>query len=105
MNRFFKHRHNECMEALTTIVLNTQIRRPHGGTYLKGGKIGRSLPELTNADYYNTASFIVPHQSKPLGVPGHLLIVALHGWSNFYSMLTGWKREPDYLTIHSSGRG
>lgn len=38
-------------------------------------------------------------------VPGHLLMVALHGWSNFYSMLTGWKREPDYLTIHSSGRG
>ncbi|HKG60763.1 MAG TPA: cytochrome b/b6 domain-containing protein [Pyrinomonadaceae bacterium] len=23
-------------------------------------------------------------------VPGHLLMVALHGWSNFYSMLTGW---------------
>ena len=38
-------------------------------------------------------------------VPGHLLMVALHGWSNFYSMLTGWKREPDYLNIHSSGRG
>ena len=38
-------------------------------------------------------------------VPGHLLMVALHGWSNFYSMLTGWKRDPDYLTIHSSGRG
>lgn len=30
-------------------------------------------------------------------VPGHLLMVALHGWSNFYSMLTGWKRDPDYL--------
>jgi thiosulfate reductase cytochrome b subunit len=30
-------------------------------------------------------------------VPGHLLMVALHGWSNFYSMLTGWKREPEYL--------
>ena len=38
-------------------------------------------------------------------VPGHLLMVALHGWSNFYSMLTGWKRDPDYFTIHSSGRG
>ena len=30
-------------------------------------------------------------------VPGHLLMVALHGWSNFYSMLTGWKLDPDYL--------
>ena len=38
-------------------------------------------------------------------VPGHLLMVALHGWSNFYSMLIGWKRDPDYLTVHSSGRG
>lgn len=38
-------------------------------------------------------------------VPGHLLMVALHGWSNFYSMLTGWKSDPDYLAVHSSGRG
>jgi Ni/Fe-hydrogenase b-type cytochrome subunit len=30
-------------------------------------------------------------------IPGHLLMVALHGWNNFYSMLTGWKRSPDYL--------
>ena len=30
-------------------------------------------------------------------IPGHLLMVALHGWSNFYSMFTGWKRDPDYL--------
>jgi thiosulfate reductase cytochrome b subunit len=30
-------------------------------------------------------------------IPGHLLMVALHGWSNFYSMLTGWKHAPDYL--------
>jgi thiosulfate reductase cytochrome b subunit len=30
-------------------------------------------------------------------IPGHLLMVALHGWNNFYSMLTGWKRNPDYL--------
>lgn len=25
--------------------------------------------------------------------------------SNFYSMLTGWKSDPDYLAVHSSGRG
>ncbi len=29
-------------------------------------------------------------------VPGHLIMVALHGWSNFFSMLSGWKREPEY---------
>ena len=33
------------------------------------------------------------------------LMVARHGWSNFYSMLTGWKSDPDYLVVHSSGRG
>jgi thiosulfate reductase cytochrome b subunit len=27
-------------------------------------------------------------------VPGHLLLVALHGWDNFASMLTGWKQHP-----------
>lgn len=31
-------------------------------------------------------------------IPGHLVMVALHGWSNFTSMLTGWKREPEYLS-------
>ncbi|MBS1807118.1 MAG: cytochrome b/b6 domain-containing protein [Acidobacteria bacterium] len=30
-------------------------------------------------------------------IPGHLLMVALHGWNNFYSMIIGWKRSPDYL--------
>jgi thiosulfate reductase cytochrome b subunit len=30
-------------------------------------------------------------------LPGHLIMVALHGWNNFRSMLTGWKRDPDYL--------
>ena len=30
-------------------------------------------------------------------VPGHLVMVALHGWNNFTSMLTGWKRDPEYL--------
>ena len=27
---------------------------------------------------------------------GHLIMVALHGWKNFVSMWTGWKREPEY---------
>ncbi len=30
-------------------------------------------------------------------IPGHLIMVALHGWNNFYSMLTGWKKDPEYL--------
>jgi len=29
-------------------------------------------------------------------IPGHLIMVLLHGWENFYSMLSGWKREPGY---------
>jgi thiosulfate reductase cytochrome b subunit len=31
-------------------------------------------------------------------IPGHLVMVALHGWNNFASMWTGWKRKPDYLS-------
>ena len=31
-------------------------------------------------------------------VPGHLLMVVLHGWRNFVSILTGWKRDPEYLS-------
>jgi thiosulfate reductase cytochrome b subunit len=34
-------------------------------------------------------------------IPGHLLMVALHGWNNFNSMLTGWKRDPGYLKENS----
>ena len=30
-------------------------------------------------------------------IPGHLIMVALHGWNNFASMWTGWKKKPDYL--------
>jgi Ni/Fe-hydrogenase b-type cytochrome subunit len=32
-----------------------------------------------------------------LFVIGHLIMVILHGWNNFVSMITGWKRNPDYL--------
>jgi Ni/Fe-hydrogenase b-type cytochrome subunit len=27
---------------------------------------------------------------------GHLVMVVLHGWNNFVSMLTGWKKNPEY---------
>ena len=30
-------------------------------------------------------------------VPGHLVMVAIHGWRNFTAMLTGWKRDPEYV--------
>ncbi len=30
-------------------------------------------------------------------IPGHLIMVLLHGWNNFYSMITGWKRDPEYI--------
>jgi len=29
-------------------------------------------------------------------VLGHLVMVFLHGWNNFLSMLTGWKKDPEY---------
>jgi Ni/Fe-hydrogenase b-type cytochrome subunit len=29
-------------------------------------------------------------------VLGHLVMVVIHGWSNFISMLTGWKSDPEY---------
>jgi thiosulfate reductase cytochrome b subunit len=28
---------------------------------------------------------------------GHIVMVALHGWNNFVSMLTGWKRSSDQI--------
>ena len=31
-------------------------------------------------------------------IPGHLIMVILHGWNNLASMLTGWKRNPEYRT-------
>lgn len=32
-----------------------------------------------------------------LFVAGHVVLVALHGWNNFISMLTGWKKDSEYL--------
>jgi Ni/Fe-hydrogenase b-type cytochrome subunit len=29
-------------------------------------------------------------------VPGHLVMVAIHGWDNFRSSLIGWKMRPEY---------
>jgi Ni/Fe-hydrogenase b-type cytochrome subunit len=30
-------------------------------------------------------------------IAGHLVMVLLHGWNNFFSMLSGWKKNPEYL--------
>lgn len=30
-------------------------------------------------------------------IPGHIIMVVLHGWDNFYSMITGYKRGPEYV--------
>lgn len=32
-----------------------------------------------------------------LFIMGHLIMVLLHGWNNFFSMLSGWKKGPEYL--------
>jgi Ni/Fe-hydrogenase b-type cytochrome subunit len=32
-------------------------------------------------------------------IPGHLVMVALHGWDNFASIFTGWKRRPEYASL------
>lgn len=32
-----------------------------------------------------------------LFLAGHLVMVVVHGWDNFVSMLTGWKKNPEYL--------
>ena len=34
-------------------------------------------------------------------IPGHLIMVALHGWDNFRSILTGWKMAPAYHTVQT----
>lgn len=30
-------------------------------------------------------------------IPGHLIMVAIHGWNNFRTMLTGWNQSPQYI--------
>jgi Ni/Fe-hydrogenase b-type cytochrome subunit len=32
-------------------------------------------------------------------IPGHLVMVALHGWDNVASIFTGWKHHPDYASV------
>ena len=31
-------------------------------------------------------------------IVGHFIMVILHGWNNLVSMLTGWKKNPEYLS-------
>jgi thiosulfate reductase cytochrome b subunit len=30
-------------------------------------------------------------------IPGHLIMVIIHGWNNFFGMPSGWKKHPEYL--------
>jgi len=30
-------------------------------------------------------------------IPGHLIMVLVHGWDNFFAMLSGWKKKAEYL--------
>jgi Ni/Fe-hydrogenase b-type cytochrome subunit len=32
-------------------------------------------------------------------IPGHLIMVGLHGWDNFVSIFTGWKGHPEYMPL------
>lgn len=34
-----------------------------------------------------------------LFIPGHLIMVFMHGWQNFYSIIVGWKKNPEYLPV------
>ena len=34
-------------------------------------------------------------------IPGHLIMVVLHGWNNFFSMLIGWKKTSDPVAAPS----
>jgi hypothetical protein len=31
-------------------------------------------------------------------IPGHLMMRIIHGWHNFMTMLTGWKKHPAHLS-------
>jgi len=37
-------------------------------------------------------------------IPGHLLMVAIHGWSNFYSIFVGWKKNPEYVSARAGAK-
>lgn len=73
------------------------------------------LSTLTGLVLYKSAqlSFLVPllggyrsarilHFLSLVGfaafIPGHLVMVIVHGWNNFQSMLTGWNFKPEYAT-------
>lgn len=87
---------------------NSLQKLAYTGTILLG-----VLSTLTGLILYKSAqlSFLVPllggyrsvrvlHALSLVGfglfVPGHLVMVVVHGWNNFQSMLTGWNFNPVY---------
>lgn len=87
---------------------NSLQKLAYTGTILLG-----ALSTVTGLILYKSAqlSFLVPligyrsvrvlHFASLVGfaafVPGHIVMVVVHGWNNFQSMLTGWNFKPDYL--------
>ena len=37
-------------------------------------------------------------------IPGHLIMVIIHGWNNFFGMLSGWKKHPEYLSEYRNSQ-
>ena len=74
-----------CALSLTTgVALYKSAQFPWLVTLLGGYRVVRGLHFLALCGF---AAF----------VPGHLVMVAIHGWHNFAAMLTGWKRDPEYV--------
>jgi Ni/Fe-hydrogenase b-type cytochrome subunit len=102
-----------------TETYNSLQKLAYSGTLLLG-----VLSTLTGLILYKSAqlSFLVPllggyrsvrilHFIALVGfaafVPGHLVMVVVHGWNNFQSMLTGWNFKPAYAvsTLPASTAG
>ena len=76
--------------VLTGMVLYNPVQFSELGWFLGGFHLARLWHFLLLC---GMASFLV----------GHLIMVILHGWNNFFSMLSGWKRDPEYAPHSDSG--
>jgi thiosulfate reductase cytochrome b subunit len=77
------------LSVLTGVALYKSAQLPWLVTLLGGYRLARALHFMALCGF---AAF----------VPGHLFMVAIHGWQNFAAMLTGWKRNPEYLRHRGS---
>jgi len=65
------------------------------------GRVGRTRTGGQNRPAWPAGGF---HRLRPFAqyrflafLPGHLIMVVLHGWTNWRLMLSGWKWDPEYL--------